>query len=128
MLESCGGAEGVPSSPDTVLFLVGFLLLRIQDDSIVCSAQMRKEEISLGSGEISKASGINCGMWEWKRWVSMSSGGESGASGCGYPRSSLVKLRRSETVFWSPWMCWLARKVGAVGGQASEFARDHLNR
>jgi hypothetical protein len=85
MLESDCGTEGGPSSPDTVLFLVGFLLLQIQDNSIVCSARIRKEEISLGSGKISKPWGINCGMWERKRWVSMLSGGELGASGFGYP-------------------------------------------
>jgi hypothetical protein len=44
---------------------------------------MRKEEISLGSGEMSKSFGIDCGKCEWKRWVRMTSGGGLGASGCG---------------------------------------------
>jgi hypothetical protein len=110
MLDSGCGTEGGPLSPDKVLFLLGFLLLRIQDNSIVCSAQMRNEEILLGSGEISKPSGINCGMWEWKPWVGMLSGGSREPSGCGYPQSFPTKLKRSETVFWLPWMCWLARQ------------------
>jgi hypothetical protein len=79
MLESFGRTEGCPALPDMALFLVGLLLLQIQDNSIVCSAQMRKKEILLGSGEILKPLGINCGMWEWKRWASMLSGGEPGA-------------------------------------------------
>jgi hypothetical protein len=54
-------AEREPSAPDAVSFFVGFFLLRIKDDSMVCRARMTKEEISLGSGEMSKPVGINCG-------------------------------------------------------------------
>jgi hypothetical protein len=68
-VDSCFGAERDPTAPDSVPFFVGFFLLRIKDDSMVRRARMAKEEISLGSGEMTKPSGINCGMHEWKRSV-----------------------------------------------------------
>jgi hypothetical protein len=55
------GAEGEPSAPGSVSSLVGFFLLGFKDDSVICSARMTKEEISLGSVEMTKSSGINCG-------------------------------------------------------------------
>jgi hypothetical protein len=63
-LDSSGGAEGEPTAPDSASLFVRFLLFQVQDDLIVCSARMRKEEILLGSGEILKSAGINCGVWE----------------------------------------------------------------
>jgi hypothetical protein len=42
---------------------------------MVCRARMAKEEISLGSGEMTKPSGIKCGMHKWKRSVRIASEG-----------------------------------------------------
>jgi len=52
-------AEVVPSAPCPVATFVGIFLDRIQDDSAVRIASETKEEISLGSGEIAKFSGIS---------------------------------------------------------------------
>jgi hypothetical protein len=77
------GTEGEPTAPGSVSGLVRFFLLRVKDDSIVCRARMRKEEISLGRGEMAKSFGISCDKCVWKRWVSTWSVGKSGAKGCG---------------------------------------------
>jgi hypothetical protein len=81
---------------------------------------MRKEEISLGSGEISKAWGINCGMWEWKRQVSMLSGGR-GVGSQWVPVSSIVAVKNQEAGdrILVPLDVLASKAVGAVFDQVS---------
>jgi hypothetical protein len=62
-LEAGFCAEGDPSSPGAVPFFVGLFLFRFKDNSVIRSARMTKEEISLGSGEMTKPAGISCGRW-----------------------------------------------------------------
>jgi hypothetical protein len=42
---------------------MGFFLPGLKDNLVICSAQMTKDEISLGSGEMTKPGGISCGRW-----------------------------------------------------------------
>jgi hypothetical protein len=55
---SCFGAETEPPSPGPVVGLVAPFDATVKDDAAICSTDKTQEEISLGSGEILKLSGI----------------------------------------------------------------------
>jgi hypothetical protein len=52
-------AESKPASPNSVSVLVSFFLFRVQDDSVVRSTSVTKEETDLGRGQMSKPFGMS---------------------------------------------------------------------
>jgi len=73
---------------------------------------MTQEEMTLGD-DILKFAGICPGQQRWKRWVGMSSGGSSKATGCFFSPAlvmSPANESRSATVFRSPRRCWDTRQ------------------
>jgi hypothetical protein len=52
------GTETEPASPGPVVGFVAAFIPAVKDDAAICSTDKTQEEISLGSGDISKLSGI----------------------------------------------------------------------